>query len=340
MKKKLLLLLFPLTLAMVSCGKDVDAKLDKIDLARLLTDEEITEAFEKVKDNYADKLSGCEINAAGLQTDLINQKTESSASASYSIKGDEYAEGTATMETKVQNGFYSYTNKTTLTEKAAAFGKYYLSYEQVVNDGNNEDAEESLYCSSIDDMAITEFALSLPFTESDLSRATIGVDKNGTIYVAYFSESISTREGHDQNGKDCTFKDKSTYEMSGRFGTLKDPKIESYKIVRKIEANYDEELKIYSSYQVTQSSVVSYKYEYKDRGRNEGRDAFIDSLPDNYIESASVSALYYESYGSGSYVEAGSQPLYLSRTVGAVLCRRRMERTKHFVLSSPSSAIV
>ena len=92
MKKKLFLLLFPLTLAMVSCGKDVDAKVDKVDLARLLNSEEISEALEKVKDNYANKLSKCEINAAYLSDDLVNQKREVNGSQTITIKGDEYAE--------------------------------------------------------------------------------------------------------------------------------------------------------------------------------------------------------------------------------------------------------
>ena len=57
---------------MVSCGKDVDAKMDKIDLARLLNNEEISEALEKVNENFDEKLTAIEVNAAVLDTDLVD----------------------------------------------------------------------------------------------------------------------------------------------------------------------------------------------------------------------------------------------------------------------------
>ena len=109
MKKKLFLLLLPLVMSMVGCGKDVSPNMDKVDLARLLTNDEIDEALEKVKDNFAHKLSGYEANMAMISDDLVNQKRETNASGSIKIKGDEYSESKMEMTTKVQNSFYSYT---------------------------------------------------------------------------------------------------------------------------------------------------------------------------------------------------------------------------------------
>ena len=305
MKKKLLLLLLPLTLTMVSCGKDVGANLNKVDLARLLNDEEIAEALEKVKDNFADKLSGCEVNVAVLETDLVNEKSEMSGTASYKIKGDEYAEAKIETTTKVTKDFYSYSDKETVNEKVAAFGKYYLSYQEETKDGQKDTKEEHFSYEEKGDQSISDVIVGLPFSESQINMATIGVDRSNNIYMTYFSEAITSKEGHDQNGKDCVFKDKTTYEISGKFGNLKDPKMESYKIVRKVEANYDEELKIYSKYQVLQSYVSSYKFEYKNRGKNDGKDSFIDSLPEKSISNAQVGAAVYEVSGS-DYTRLGT----------------------------------
>ena len=302
MKKKIFLLLLPLTLAMVSCGKDVDAKVDKVDLARLLNSEEISEALEKVKDNYANKLSKCEMNAAYLSDDLVNQKREVNGSQTITIKGDEYAESKSEATTKVTQDFYSYSNKAIENKKVAAFGDYYLSYSESYNDGQTENKQERLNYSDKNSKSISEAIFALPFDESDIDQATIGVDKKDNMYAVYYRETIDTKEGHDQNGKDCTFKEKTTYEVSAKFGNLKDPKIESYKIVSKVEANYDKELKIYNKYQVLQSYVTSYKYEYKSRGSNDGKDSFISSLPNESVQGISFRWLAYEDYyGDGSY---------------------------------------
>ena len=301
MKKKAFLLLLPLTLSLVGCGKDVDAKMNNVDLARLLNDEEIANAYEAIKENYADKLSKCEINTATLDTDLLNQKTEESSSVTISIKGDEYAEITGSSESKVKNNFYSFTNKTVENRKVAAFGKYFITYASAYNDGQKDNAEESLSYMAKGTLSISEAAYSLPFDSSSLNMATIGVDKRDNIYAVYSVESISTFEGHDKDGKDATFKTKTTYEISGKFGTLKEPKVESYKIVEKREVNFDKELKIYSKYQLIKSDVASYKFEYKNRGKDEGKDAFIDGLPKTAIQSASISQEIYEDNGSGGY---------------------------------------
>lgn len=309
MKKKLFLLLFPLTLAMISCGKDVDAKVDKVDLARLLNDEEITEAFEKVKDNYAKKLSKCEMNAAYLSDDLVNQKSELTGSQIITIKGEEYAESKAEGTTKVTHDFYSYTNKSVENRKVAAFGDYYLSYSESYNDGQTDNKEERLNYYEKSTRSVSEVISSLPFSESEINQATIGVDKRDNIYAVFYQETINTQEGHDQNGKDCTFKDKITYEVSAKFGTLKDPKIESYKVVRKKEANYDKELKIYNKYQVLESYVTSYKYEYKSRGNNDGRSQFISSLPERIITNASFTQDCYYQSSTNEYSFVGSDSL-------------------------------
>ena len=315
MKKKLFLLLFPLTLTMISCGKDVDAKVDKVDLARLLNNEEITEALEKIQDNYANKLSKCEINVAYLTDDLVNQKRELSGSQTVTIKGNEYAESKSEGTTKVTQDFYSYTNKTVENKKVAAFGDYYLSYSESYNDGQVSNKEERLNYTDKGTKSISEAIASLPFTQGDINQATIGVDKKDNIYAVYYQETIDTQEGHDQNGKDCTFKEKTTYEVSAKFGTLKDPKIESYKIVRKKEANYDKELKIYNKYQVLESYVTSYKYEYKSRGNNDGMSSFISSLPSESVQNVNfVWRAYYDYFGDGSYYDYNSDNAIISST--------------------------
>ena len=203
MKKKLFLLLFPLTLAMVSCGKDVDAKVDKVDLARLLNSEEISEALEKVKDNYANKLSKCEINAAYLSDDLVNQKREVNGSQTITIKGDEYAESKSEATTKVTQDFYSYSNKAVENGKVAAFGDYYLAYSESYNDGQTANKEERLSYSNKGTKSISEAIAPLPFSENDINQATIGVDRRDNIYAVYYRETINTQEGHDQNGKEA-----------------------------------------------------------------------------------------------------------------------------------------
>ena len=88
---------------MVSCGKDVDPKVDKVDLSRLLDDSEISEVFKKVKDNFANKLVAFDANAVLIDDDLIDQRTETSASGSAKIKGEEYAEIKAERVNKVKN---------------------------------------------------------------------------------------------------------------------------------------------------------------------------------------------------------------------------------------------
>ena len=301
MKKKLFLLLLPLVMSMVSCGKDVSPNMDKVDLARLLDNDEINEVLEKVKENFSKKLSGQEANMVMLEDDLVDQKRETSVSGSLKIKGDEYAESTAEMTTKVQNSFYSYTDKTISEGKVAAFGEYYVSMSESYKDGQKDNKDKFFDGEDKGNKTIVDVAGSLPFSASTLSDATFGVDKRDNIYVVYSQETITTAEGHDKDGKDATFIDKNTYEISAKFGSLKDPKVESYKAVTKHEANYNKELKIYKDYQILTSSVVSYKFEYKNYGKNDGKDKFISSLPDKFISSASIAVSTYIKNESNVY---------------------------------------
>ena len=314
MKKKLFLLLLPLTLSMVSCGKDVEAKMDKVDLARLLNDEEITQVFENVNESLTNRLSSVEVNIAVLSTDLVNQKREQSGSGKYVIKGEEYAEGKVEVETKVTSDFYSYTNKIVQEYKVAAFGEYYLNYSKSYTDGQTQNAEESLSYTTKGKKGIVQAIGSAPTGEGDVSTSTIGVDKSNNVYLVYSSESMTTSEGRDKDGKDATFKEKSTVEILAKYGKLNDAKIESYKVVRKREVNYDKELKIYSDYQIIESYVTSYKFEYKSRGNNEGKDQFINSLPNESVQSGSVELRGYYDYGYGDYYLDYSENLSLSST--------------------------
>ena len=298
---------------MVSCGKDVDAKMDKIDLARLLNDEEISEALEKVNENFDEKLTAIEVNAAVLDTDLVDKKTEANGTAKYTIKGDEYAESHTEMTTKVTNSFYTYTNKAVEDGKYAAFGKYYLRYRESYNDGQKDNKEQNLGYSSKGEYSISDIIMGLPFGSSDINQATIGVDRKNNIYAVYSTENIVTSEGHDKDGKDATFKDKTTYEINIKFGNLKDPRIESYKLVNKHEANYDKELKMYSNYQTLSSQVVSYKYEYKSRGNDSGKDNFIDFLPEKSIQNVELGMVGYQKLGN-EYIHYGTTNLYPDST--------------------------
>ena len=228
--------------------------------------------------------------------------------AKYTIKGDEYAESHTEATTKVTNNFYSYTNKAVEDGKYAAFGKYYLRYRESYNDGQKDNKEQNLGYSSKAENSISDVVMGLPFDITDLNQATIGVDRKNNIYAVYSTENIVTSEGHDKNGKDATFIDKTTYEINAKFGNLKDPKIESYKIVQKHEANYDKELKMYSNYQTLSSQVVSYKYEYKSRGNDSGKNSFIDSLPEKSIQSANIVMAEYEMIGS-NYIYNGASYL-------------------------------
>ena len=288
MKKKLFLFLLPLVMSMVGCGKDVSPNMDKVDLARLLSNDEINEALEKVKDNFANKLSTQEANMVMLEDDLVDQKSETTVSGSLKIKGDEYAESSAEMTTKVQNSFYSYTDKTVMEGKTALFGNYYVSMSESYKDGQKDNKDKTFDSLEKGEKTIVDACGSLPFSASTLQNATIGVDKRDNIYVVYSQETINTQEGHDKDGKDATFIDKNTYEISAKLGSLKDPKVESYKVVRKHEANYNKELKVYKDYQVLESTVASYKFEYKSWGKNDGKDKFISSLPEKFISNASI----------------------------------------------------
>lgn len=299
---------------MVSCGKDVEAKMDKVDLARLLNDEEITQVFENVNESLTNRLSSVEVNIAVLSTDLVNQKREQSGSGKYVIKGEEYAEGNVEIETKVTNDFYSYTNKIVQEYKVAAFGEYYLNYSKSYTDGQAQNAEESLSYTTKGKKGIVQAIGSAPTGEGDVSTSTIGVDKSNNVYLVYSSESMTTSEGRDKDGKDATFKEKSTVEILAKYGKLSDAKIESYKVVRKREVNYDKELKIYSDYQIIESYVTSYKFEYKSRGNNEGKDQFINSLPNESVQSGSVELRGYYDYGYGDYYLDYSETIALSST--------------------------
>lgn len=283
-------------MSLVGCNKDVDPKMDKVDLARLLNNEEISEALEKVKDNFANKLSGYEANLVMINDDLVDQKRETSVTGSVKIKGDEYAETKGEMTTKVQNSFYTYTDKTISESKTAAFGKYFVSMTESYKDGQKDNKDKLFNSQERGDKTIVEACVSLPFNSSSFDDATIGVDKRDNIFVVYSEETITTADGHDKDGKEATFIDKNSYEILGKFGNLKDPKLESYKVVRKHEANYNKELKTYKDYQLLESNVVSYKFEYKSLGKNDGKDKFISSLPEKFISTGEI---YVSTYAKG-----------------------------------------
>ena len=313
MKKKVFLLLLPLVMSLVSCGKDVSPNMDKIDLARLLSNDEINEALDKIEDNFVNKLSGMEVNLAMIYDDLVDQKKETTMSGSLKIKGDEYAESNAEMTTKVQNSFYTYTDKQVTNNKVAAFGEYYISMNESYKDGKKDDKTQLIDFDDKDGETIVQTCTNLPFDEDDIEDATVGVDKRDNIYIVYSEETIITKEGHDKDGKDATFIDKTTYEISGKLGSLKDPKVESYKIVRKMESNYDKQLKIYKDYQLVESNVVSYKFEYKNYGKNDGKDKFINSLPEHFIGAGEVFAnAYTKLEGESNYSIVSSNMLNLS----------------------------
>ena len=274
MKKKLFLLLLPLALSMVSCGKDVDPKVDKVDLSRLLDDSEISEVFKKVKDNFANKLVAFDANAVLIDDDLIDQRTEASASGSAKIKGEEYAEIKAERVNKVKNNFYSYTTKMVMESKIAMFGKYVIELNETYTDNQKDKVDQTFDYYEVDDETIATASSSLPIDSTSLSDVTFGVDGLNNVYGVYSKETINTSEGRDKEGKDATFITKSTNELLIKLGNLKDPKLESYKIVSKRETNYDKELKIYKDYQLINSSVISYKYTYGNRGKNDGKDKF------------------------------------------------------------------
>ena len=80
--KKQLLTLLPLVLMLTSCGKDVDPKVNKVDLSRLLSQDEISSAFKTIADNFSNNLVGMEVNLSTLEDNLIDQKNENSAGLS------------------------------------------------------------------------------------------------------------------------------------------------------------------------------------------------------------------------------------------------------------------
>ena len=299
-------------MSLVSCGKDVDPSMDKVELSRLLNNDEINEVFKKIEENFSNKLSGYEANYVMTDDDLVDQKEETTIYGSIKIKGDEYAETKAEMTSKVTNGFYSYTDKTISEGKVAAFGEYYVSMNEQYKDGKKDDKDKMINFSSKGTETIVDACSSLPFSLNGLSEATFGVDKRDNVYVVYSSETIATQQGIDKDGKDAAFLDKNTYEIFGKLGNLKDPKVESYKVVNKHEANYDKELKTYKDYRLLESNVVSYKFEYKNRGKNDGKDKFISALPDKFI---SATEIYVSTYG---YTELSDYTLmsqdYLSTT--------------------------
>lgn len=309
MKKKLFLLLLPLTLTMVSCGKDLDPKVDKVDLVRLLDDAEIAEVYRKINDKFNNSVSAVEVNYSMIEDNLIDQRTETTVSGSVKIKGDEYSETKAEMTSKVKNNFYTYTAKTVTEGKVAAFGDYYVSMTESVKDDQKDAKNTQFEYSEKGDMNIVEASTSLPFTPSSFSDVTFGVDKGNNIYAVYNREAVNTTEGRDKDGKDASFIDKSTYEVYAKLGNLKDPKIESFKTVRLYEANYDEELKIYKNYQTVESTVMSYKFEYKNRGKNDGKEKFINSLPEKYIAGLSVTMNIYAERVGYPYEYVGNQNL-------------------------------
>ena len=284
---------------MTSCGKDVDAKVDKVDLARLLDENEIAEVYKKVQNYFSEKLSTIEVNSVMIQDDLIDQRTETSISGKTVIKGDEYAETHAELETKVKNNFYTYSTKTVSESKVAAFGDYYVSLNETTKDGQKDNLSQRYEYVSKNDKKIADAVASLPFSTTSLADTTIGVDKRDNIYAVYSSETINTEEGKDKDGKDATFIEKTTREVYVKCGNLKEPKAEAYKIVNLRQTNYDKELKIYKDYQTVSSSVISYKFEYKNRGKNDGKDKFINSLPEKYVSAASVTMnAYYQDGGA------------------------------------------
>ena len=312
MKKKAFLLLLPLTLAMVSCGKNLDPKVDKVDLVRLLEDEEISEVFKKVNDNFNNLVSKIEVNYALIEDDLIDQRSETTVSGSVVIKGNDYSESKAELVTKVKNNFYTYTTKTVTESKTAAFGDYYISMTESIQDDQKDNKSTMIDYEDKDDSNVVKATMTLPFTASSVTDATFGVDRGNNVYAVYNRETVNTTEGRDKDGKDASFIDKETYEIYAKLGNLKDPKIESFKTVRLYEANYDEELKIYKDYQTVRSYVMSYKFEYKNRGNNAGMDKFIDSLPDKYVSYASGTMNRYSKENSNSYIIDNGSYLSLS----------------------------
>lgn len=308
--KKQLLTLLPLVLMLISCGKDVDPKVNKVDLSRLLSQDEISSAFKTIADNFSNKLVGMEVNLSTLEDNLIDQKNENSATGTLKIKGDEYAEAKMESTSKLHNNFYTVSTKTAVDMKFAVFGKYFITYSETVKDNQKDNIEKTYEYVDMDDNTISEAIASLPLVSEDLSVYTIGVDAFNTVYAVYSKESIYTNDGRDKEGKDATFIDKVTREVLVKCGNLKDPKMESYKVVEKHEANYNEERKIYSDYQIVSSSVMSYKFEYRNRGNNDGKDKFIKSLPDKYIDYSEIRRYVYSSSGSsGSYSPLTSEAI-------------------------------
>lgn len=317
MNKKLILLLLPLTLAMISCGKDLEPKVDKVDLVRLLDDSEVAFVFAKVKENYTNKLSSVEVNYALIDDDLINQRSETTISSSIKIKGDGYAEGKGEMVSKVKNNFYTYTTKTISENKVASFGNYYITLNESYKEGQKDIKNTYFEYSEANGKKITEMASSGPISQSNFSSCTFGVDRSNNVYAVYSKENTTSVEGRDKDGKDATFIDKSTSEIFAKFGNLKDPKIESYKTVTIYETNYDEELTIYKKYQTVGSNVISYKFEYKNRDNNDGLDKFINSLPEKYVTAADVTVISYgKNGGANTYSEYTSSSASVSAFKG------------------------
>lgn len=296
---------------MTSCGKDIDPKVDKIDLARLLDDNEIATVFKKINENF-NSISKMEINASMIEDDLINQRTETTASGSVTIKGDQYSENKSEMTTKVKNNFYTYTSKTVSEGKTAAFGEYYVTMNEVVKDGQKEIKASEFEYINKGSLNIVEASTTLSFSPSSFGDVTFGVDRSNNVYAVYNKQTLNTSEGKDKDGKDASFIDRETHETFAKLGNIKNPRIESLKVVGLYEANYDEELNIYKNYQTVESSVVSYKFEYKNRGNNDGMDKFINSLPDKYISYAAGTMNRYSVSNGNQYTLVGQESLWLT----------------------------
>ena len=312
MNKKIVLFLLPLTLSMVSCGKDLDPKVDKVDLVRLLNSSEIFDAFKLIEENYSKNLVSLDANYSLINDDLINQRTETEITGSIKIKGDGYSETKAEMSSKIKNNFYTYTSKMVQETKTAIFGDYYITLSESYKDGQKDQNNATIDYASSDGTTIAEASASLPITLSDLNNYTVGVDSFNNLYAVYSSETISTQEGRDNEGKDATFINKTTKEVLAKFGNLKNPRLESFKTVNKQEVNYNEELKVYKDYQTILSTVSSYKFQYGNLGRNDGKDKFINSLPERSLTAVSINCLRYYKTGGDSYTDYDVNHIYVA----------------------------
>ena len=314
--KKSVLTLFLLPLVITSLGacekkssenkNPTSPELDKVELVRLLSSAEVSDSNEACLKKIKEEFVGYEWTYTSYDSDLLFYSEENTTITKVTVKGDKYAEKKAESVTKTTNGFYTYNQINTTETKYAFFGDYLLTVDETYANVNVDNKYLTFsYSARNSDSTIS--SLTFDVTTSATYNLRLGIAKNGKVYGVYTNQNIEKSYGHNKEGKEVTYLDKTTKEVIAEYGTLEKPQLNFFKSYVKTEKNYDNETNVFSDYKVTSLRVDYYKYSYGEIGKSTEQTDLINSLVDSYVKGVNIRySVLRQSEDGESYTNVGS----------------------------------